>query len=215
MPDNISRIYTDIWRTMNQKESLILDSMESARMALVVVDMVNGFTSEGALQSDRIQKLIPGIAVLMEKCRDRNIPIIAFADSHPDNSPEFTAYPVHCQAGSSESQIVSELAAVGGYINIPKNSTNGFLEASFQIWLKENPKVNSYIVVGDCTDICVEQFCNTLKAYFNMKNLISRVIVPLNSVDTFDADFHPGDFYNYVALQIMAANGVEIVKAVV
>lgn len=215
MPNNIHCIYTDICQTMNEKEAVALNTLEPSQTVLVVIDMVNGFTREGALQSDRVEGLIPGIAVLMGNCKKKNIPIITFADSHPDNSPEFSAYPVHCRAGSSESQIVDELAAVGGYINIPKNSTNGFLEASFQTWLKENPQVINYIVAGDCTDICVEQFCNTLKAYFNMHNRVSRVIVPLNAVDTFDADFHPADFYHYVALQIMAGNGVEIVEAVV
>ena len=48
-------------------------------------------------------------------------------------------------------------------------------------------------MVGDCTDICILQFTTTLKAYFNMKNQNRRVIVPIDGVDTYDADEHDGD----------------------
>jgi nicotinamidase-related amidase len=194
---------------------LTLDSLPQGRTALVIVDMVNGFAREGALASPRVEALIPAIARLLEACRDRNMPVVAFADAHPTDSVEFQAYPPHCIAGTSESEMVAELKAVGGYTLIPKNSTNGFLEPAFQAWLQQHPAVDTFLVVGDCTDICVLQFALALKTDFTRRNRNVRIIVPADAVDTFDAPFHPGDFMHVIALNLMLGGGIEVVSRIV
>ena len=68
------------------------------------------------------------------------------------------------------------------------------------------------MVVGDCTDICVQQFAIAAKAWHNTRNLPLRVVVPLSLVDTFDADGHPADLMNVLALTAMQAGGVELVR---
>lgn len=204
----------DMLNTLLNKPSLAIKELNPEETALVIVDMVNGFTREGAMQSDRMVKLIPKVADLLVRCQNLNIPVIAFVDCHPVNSPEFIPYPPHCLDGSNESELVKELVDIGGYIRIPKNSTNGFLEEAFQKWLASNPQITTFIVVGGCTDICVEQFSNTLKAYFNQKNLFSRIIVPMDGVDTFGTPMHPGDVFQIVSLQIMSGNGIEIVTTI-
>lgn len=196
--------------TIQELPSLRVADLPGERTALVVVDMVKGFVCEGSLQSNRIAALIPEIKNVMVKCRERNIPILAFADTHPEDSPEFAAYPPHCLKGTSESEIVEDLAGLAQTV-IPKASTNGFLEEEFQQWLEDNPQIDTFVVVGDCTDICILQFVLTLKADFNRRHAASRVIVPVNAVDTFDADFHNGDLLNAVSLYIMWSGGVEVI----
>lgn len=192
--------------------SLELAGLEKEETALVIVDMVNGFTREGMLQSPRVEQLIPAIVSLMEKFQ--GYPIVAFADNHTDASPEFHSYPAHCLVGSSESELVSELKDLGGYLYIPKNSTNGFLEEQFQTWLRENAQIKNFIVVGDCTDICILQFASTLKGHFNRQNLEARIIVPMNAVDTYDLGLHNGDLTHIMALYYLTSYGVEVVKEV-
>lgn len=199
---------------LQTKPVLKLGDFNADDTVLVIVDMVNGFAKAGSLFSERVAALIPDIQNLMEKSIKQGISVIAFTDSHAETCPEFTSYPVHCLQDSTESELLEELREIGGYKLIPKNSTNGFLEEEFQQWLKDNSQIRNFIVVGDCTDICVEQFSNTVKAYFNMKNLDSRVIIPVNIVDTFETDTHDGELFNLVALSIMAGNGIEIVQSI-
>ena len=114
--------------------------------AVIVIDMINGFAREGALQSERVENLIAPVSQLMEKFR--YFPMIVFADSHPSDSPEFNSYPPHCLAGSSESEVVEELKDKVPYQLIKKNSTNGFLTTDFQAWLAANPQVKNFIVIS-------------------------------------------------------------------
>lgn len=204
----------DLYNTMTDLPAIRLKDLEVNRTAFVIVDMINGFTREGALMSPRAEKLIPQIAKLSKACDKLKIAKVAFADCHTDASPEFDAYPQHCLQGSSEAEIVDELKKIGGYTLIPKNSTNGFLEEQFQTWLKDNQHVDTFLITGVCTDICVMQFATTLKTWFNKQNKKTRMIVPVNAVDTYDLGIHNGDLTNVMALYSMQINGIELVACV-
>lgn len=193
---------------------LSLEELPDEQTALVIIDMVNGFTREGALKSSRVEEVIPAITELSKKCDNKGISKLAFADCHSDESPEFAAYPAHCLAGTFEGEIVDEIKEVGGYTLITKNSTNGFLEEEFQKWFQENRQINNFIITGDCTDICIQQFAITLKTWFDMHNRKVRVIVPINTVETYDLGLHNGDLLNVMALYNMITNGIEIVQSV-
>ncbi|CCC57710.1 cysteine hydrolase family protein [Caloramator australicus] len=199
---------------LEERPDLDIKELNSKETVLVIVDMINGFCKEGNLSSPRIKALIPETERILRLCKENEIKAIAFADSHSEDSPEFSSYPSHCVRGTWESEVVDELKEVAELKIINKNSTNGFLEDEFQDWLKNNPQIKNFIIVGDCTDICVEQFANTLKAYFNMKNIKARVIVPISAVETYDLGYHYAELLNIAALMIMAGNGVEIVKTV-
>lgn len=207
-------ILEQVFDTLDRLPAINLKDLDNKKTAFVIVDMINGFTREGTLKSPRVEALIPQIAVLSKACGSMEITKLAFADCHTGLSPEFGAYPVHCMSGTAESEMVDELKEAGGYILIPKNSTNGFHESQFQDWLKANPQIDTFIVVGDCTDICIQQFTVTLKTWFNMQNLKSRIIVPLNCVDTYDLGMHNGDLMDIMALYSMMGNGVEIVQEI-
>lgn len=204
----------EIYDLLSALPALNLKSLDSGHTALVIVDMINGFAREGVLKSPRVEALIPEIVRLSASCEESGIAKLAFADCHTGASPEFDAYPAHCLGGTSEGEMVREIKEVGGYTLIPKNSTNGFLEDAFQAWLLDNGRIDTFIVTGDCTDICVQQFAVTLKTWFNRQDRKSRVIVPVNAVDTYDLGLHNGDLMHVVALYTMMGNGVEVVRRI-
>lgn len=192
--------------------ALDLYTLDKTKIALVIIDMINGFTREGALKSPLVEAIIPQIDVLLRKCGGTGIKSIAFGDCHSSDSPEFDAYPPHCIHGTHEAEMVDELKKTGGYTYIAKASTNGAIEPEFDRFLIDNPDINTFIVTGDCTDICVMQFCLTVKTMFNRRGLVSRVIVPQNAVATFDAPGHDAELSSVVAFYILARNGIETVK---
>lgn len=204
----------EIYDLLAALPELALDSLDPEKTVLVIVDMINAFARTGPLQSPRVEALIPEVVRVLKLCRRRGIGAIAFADSHSRRSPEFDSYPAHALAGTAESEVVDEIKEVGGYTLFAKNSTNGFLEEGFQNWFSSHPHLENFIVVGDCTDICVQQFALSLKAYSNMRDERRRVIVPVNAVDTYDLGAHNGDLTHVMALFNMMGNGVELYSRV-
>jgi nicotinamidase-related amidase len=209
-----SKILENIYNTIENLEKVDLKSYDPKSAAFIVVDMINGFAREGALKSERVENLIPEIERLSRACDKMGITKIAFYDCHGEDSPEFAAYPPHCLRGTHESELVDELKEVGGFKLIGKNSTNGFIEDDFQAWLADNKFINKFILVGDCTDICILQFALSLMAYGNMMNKTFEIVVPVNCVDTFDLGIHNAEFMNEIALFIMMSNGIKIIKSI-
>jgi len=204
----------EIWELIAKLPEQQLNNLPAGQTALVMIDLVNGFARQGALHSSRVAELIPEIIRLIKACRELAIPILAFADCHTEKCPEFDVYPVHCLAGTLEGELVDEVKTVGGYTLILKNSTNGFLEEDFQKWLQENPRMTNFIITGDCTDICIQQFAITLKTWFNLHDKKARIIVPANAVETYDLGVHNADLMNMLALYNMLGNGIEVVQAI-
>lgn len=190
-----------------------LSSFDPTKTVLVLMDMINGFAVAGILASPRIGALIDPIARLAAACDAVKMPILAFADAHTPDSLELKSYPPHCMRGSEASQVCDAIAAAASFDIIEKNSTNGFVEPAFDSWRNAHPAINTYILVGDCTDICVSQFALTAKAYFNTRDLPSRIVVPTSLVDTFDGDGHDADLCNLLALYSMRQNGVELCRS--
>lgn len=195
-------------------ETLLLKSLEPEDTALVIIDMTNGFAREGLLASPRVGALIPEITSLAEACLSRHVPVIAPSDTHTPEAEEFQAYPAHCVAGSQESDLVIELKSLEGILRIAKNSTQIWHSQAFQDWFRDNNSRSTWILAGDCTDICVLQFALALKTFFQSENRPSRIIVPINAVNTFETPDHPGDLYHLMALALMDAGGIELVKGV-
>ncbi len=204
--------HLDLWYdTLASLPQVSVDSLDPSSTALVIVDMVNGFAREGAMSSPRVEKLVAPIASLASRCAGRGITVLAFADCHTPESLELETYPPHCLRGSEESRICGEiLEAAPSMTVIEKNSTDGFLEPAFEAWRREHEGIRTYVVVGDCTDICVQQFVLSAKAWHNARNMALRLIVPVDLVDTFDTTDHPAPVYNLTALITMAAAGAEL-----
>lgn len=201
-----------IYDMIDNLNSINLSELDTNKTILVILDVINGFVKSGSLYSPRNENLIVPISSLSQKCDEFGIKKLAFADTHAEGCQEFNFYPPHCIKGSYECKVVDEIEQ---YTLIPKNSTNGFLEKEFQDWLNLNKQINTFIIVGDCSDICVYQFATTLKAYFNTNDIASRIIVPEKLVNTFDMDLHNGDLMHIISLFSMHTNGIEIVKDII
>lgn len=203
---------SSLYDTFSALPDAPLAGFEASRSVLIVVDMINGFVKEGKLSSPRVFQINDRVAVLAKECLNRAIPVLAFADSHGAQSPEFLSYPCHCIAGTRESELTDELKKLDGLHVIKKNSTNGYLEPEFRDYLDKHPEKDTFLVTGCCTDLCVQQFCLTLKTAFNREDRPCRIVVPADLTATFDLPAHNGGFCDISAYFNMSINGIEIVK---
>lgn len=189
-----------------------ISNLNLSKTILFIVDMNNGFAKEGLLYSPRVENLIKPIENFSKHiCSDLNR-IIAFTDSHDENSIELLNYPTHCLKNSTESDIVDEIKDIKNLEIIQKNSTNGF----FVLNDIDFDDIDNIIIVGDCTDICIYQLSITLKSYFNQNNINKNIIVPMNLVDTYNIDnVHNAELLNIVFLNSMIQNGINVVKEII
>lgn len=194
--------------------ALEFSSLDKEKTLAVFVDIINGFINEGAMSSERVGDIIEPNAKLLKKCVSEGIPAAAFADCHKPDAAEFLSFPPHCVENTSESEIVDELKAIGGYTLIPKNSTNGFHEEKFRSLLGQHD-ADVFVVTGDCTDICVLQFCLALKTYFTQKNKNVKIIIPISCVETYDAPFHSSDLANLAAYKLLKDSGITFVSEII
>lgn len=178
---------------------------------IFIIDMNNGFAKQGALYSPRIESLIDPIVKFIEPITNKVNKIVAFTDTHVEDSIELKSYPTHCLKDDIESEIIDELKSLENIKVIPKNSTNGF----FALNEIDFNNTENIIIVGDCTDICIYQFAITLKSYFNENNIDKNIIVPMNLVDTYDIPgVHCAELLNIVFLNSMIQNGITVVKEI-
>jgi len=214
--NNLENKCKDFTKTLDKEFSNIsyvdLKELDNKKTVLVIMDMINGFAKKGSLMDKRITELIPGIVKLQKEMIKEGFEVLAFADYHDENSPEFNSFPIHCLADSEESEVIDEIKEIGGYNLIHKNSTNGFFAPKFQEWFSKNQDKDTYVLVGDCTDICIMEFGLTIKAYFDQMNKNVNVIVPKDLVDTYDLGAHDGDIINLAAMHIMQNAGIKIVS---
>ncbi|MGN0693226.1 MAG: cysteine hydrolase family protein [Oscillospiraceae bacterium] len=195
-------------------ESVSLESFIPEETMLVIVDIVNGFVREGAMASPRVEDIIPPTAELLRRCNAEGIFSAALADCHSESCAEFSAFPPHCIRGTSESEVVDEIRSVGGYELVEKNSTNGFHEEKLRRLIDGHEKVNTFIVVGDCTDICVMQLCLSLKTFYTASDRKCRIVIPADCTETYDSPLHSADFANIAAYKLMSDSGIEFVSTI-
>ena len=193
--------------------SMSISALDPEKTGLIIVDVVNGFVRQGAMASPLVEDIIPPIVSLMEKCKSRGIPITAFADCHSEGCAEFSSFPPHCIENTAESELVDEIKNQGGYSLIKKNSTNGFHEEEFKRQLESSGR-DTFIVTGDCTDICVLQLCLAMKTWFTQQDKTAEIIIPLNCTETYDAPVHDADFMNIAAYKIMKDSGIKFVSEI-
>lgn len=198
---------------LNNVEEFCIDN----KSVLFIIDMNNGFAKSGPLSSKRVEKLIPSIVEDVEIFNSFNNPIIAFTDSHKKECLEFKSYPIHCLENSYESEIVEEIKQFNDIMIIKKSSTNAFLEEETKKYIDSFVRdgYKNFVLCGCITEVCVKQFAQTLKAYLNVINKDINVIVPINSVDTYDSPEHNADIINLFSFYEMNSCGIKIVKNII
>ncbi|MEF3275871.1 MAG: cysteine hydrolase [Chloroflexus sp.] len=218
----LERWYNDL--PVVDLEAIVGDTPE--RVVLCSIDMINGFCKEGPLAGPRVGALVEPVVQLFKRAYEIGVrAFILTQDTHDPATPEFAAYPPHCVAGTAESQTIRELAELpfaDQITVIEKNSLSSHLGTRFNDWLAEHPHINTFVLVGDCTDLCVYSAAMHLRLEANAFNLYRRVIVAANAVDTFDTPVtvarelgiyaHDGDLHHVLFLHHMAQNGIEVVN---
>lgn len=218
------------WLRAWQQElrTAVVEQPEEA--ALVVVDMVNGFCKWGQLSSGRIGSLIPGVVELLNSAHLAGVRHYLVAeDTHRPGDPEFAAFPRHCVRGSGEEETVDEIrslpfASSFRYFDKPTLSMTIDTSAEEAIERLLGVGITTFVLAGDCTDLCVYQSAAFLRLKANAREVPARVIVPAAHVDTYDLPLgsapagvlpHPGDLIHKIFLYHLALLGCEVVKDVV
>ena len=201
-----------------------------ARTAVLAVDLIVGFAYKGALASPRVAKIVPPAARLLQRAYDAGVRhFILTQDCHPPDAPEFDSFGAHCLCGSQEAQTVPALLDLpfsDQFETLPKNSLSSAIGTRLDAWLNaHHADVDTFIVVGDCTDLCVYQLAMHLRLRANARGYAQRVIVPADCVQTYDLPVdiaqnlgimpHDGDLMHAVFLYQLALNGVEVAASLI
>jgi nicotinamidase-related amidase len=216
--------YLSGWESNLPRYHFGTGGVDVARTALLSVDLVNGFCTEGPLASSRVKNIIAPVVRLFEQAWSAGVGHYALLqDSHEDSALEFSAFPPHCRAGTSQADTVPEIRVLPFFqvmAVIRKNTIHSGLNTGLDAWLSQRPEVDTMIIVGDCTDLCVYQLAMHLKLRANAYHHPVRVIVPADCVDTYDIPVdmaarigampHPAELLHTFFLYHMALNGIEV-----
>jgi nicotinamidase-related amidase len=223
--------YVETW--LDDRPSVSLSDVISHaggpdRVAIVSVDLIVGFCHSGPLSSLRVAVILPAVREMLTMAHALGVRKIAVAqDTHREDAEEFAAFPAHCVAGTPEAEMVEELSTLPfaeSFRIIRKNSISSLIAPEFANWELESGSIHTYVVVGDCTDLCVYQAAMALKTRSASEHRGQRIIVPANCVATYDlpvedaraigAQPHEGDLLHHIFVHSMALNGVDVVAEV-
>ena len=194
-------------------------------VALITVDAVKGFCSQGPMSSERVGRIVPEIARIIKAAAAAGVGNYIFTcDSHQPDSREFSLWPVHCVEGTPEAELedgLLKLDVADKFTIIPKPSINSLICTELANKLDEI-KPKALVVMGDVTDLCFYQLATNLKMLAIAKGWDCRVIAPLSAVETYDTPIsvakelgilpHDAEFINAFFSYHLQVTGVEVVK---
>ncbi|MAT45766.1 MAG: nicotinamidase [Anaerolineaceae bacterium] len=219
--------YLSEWYENLPAENLEQLLQQPEKAAILSVDVLKGFCSVGPLSSPRVGKIVQPIVRLMSQAWGLGLRhIILNQDTHEPDAVEFNSWPPHCVRGTEEAETVSEIRALPFFkkmVIFEKNSIASGMSPELNQWLLEHPEVETFIVVGDCTDLCTYQLAMWLRLEADSNQKQRLVIVPENCVQTYHLSTqealqigimpHPGDFTHLVFLNHMVLNGIKVVAS--
>ena len=218
--------FLETWQNELPRYNLVDVISHPERVAILSMDMVNGFCKAGALASPRVNTLIPNICALFTTAWENGVRhIILTQDTHDPDAIEFEAFAPHCVRGTTEAETIiefKELPFFDRMLIFEKNSISSNINTGLNAWIESHPEVDTWLLVGNCTDICVYQSALFLRLQANELRLRRRVIIVQDCVNTYDLSVetakalntmpHDGDFFHTTFLYHMALNGVEVVQ---
>ena len=203
---------------------------DPARAALISVDVVNGFCYEGPLSSPRIAGIVAPIAALMRAAHAAGVTrFVLVQEAHAPHAPEFAQFGPHCVRGTPQAETVAAFQALplaDSFVVLGKNSISPAEGTDLRAWLDAPAQapVDTFLAVGDCTDLCLYQLGMFLKLRANAADRPARVIVPADCVQTYDLPVaaaaaigalpHAGDLLHLIFLYHLALNGCTVVRHV-
>mgnify|MGYP002630807134 CR=1 FL=1 len=217
-------------------------SIEGARVGLIVVDAGVAFTRVGNLADPT--HMVPMVHRIGERWKElsglgERLHTLLFLDTHHPDIPE-PPYPPHGIIGTGEEDLDPDLLWLldqSRVTVIRKDCINGFVgaidrktgENAFCSWVKDN-RLDTLLVCGDCTDICVSDFVVSALSARNHGLLTPhdpdtereayvagitglRIVVLTDACETFDAPgFHDRKAAHHVGLWLMASRGAELTE---
>lgn len=215
-------------------------ALGTRRPGLIIVDEIVGFAEIGAgplapmAPCEQVARMLAETDRLARAFVAAGRPILALLDSHEPGKPE-PPYPPHCELGSGEEELVEELAWLADEplaTLLQKDCINGFVGAidaatganSLTAWATAH-RLDTLIVVGICTDICVMDLVLTLLSARNhgLAPTLDDVVVYEPGCATYDLPLaaaidlgldptavHPRDLYHHIGLKMMAMRGAII-----
>ena len=143
-------------------------SLDPARCAVLVVDMINEFCKPGG------KMVLPGYEVLVEPqlrvieaARAAGAPVIWIHDSHRKNmrrDREFLKRTPHGEEGTWATEIIDDLGARPDEIHVIKHRYSSFFQTDLDLVLKDM-LIDQVVVFGVVTNICVRSTVHD--AFFN------------------------------------------------
>jgi len=230
------------------------------RVGLIVVDVVRGFTRSGNLSDPRsMAPMVQAIGTLVRALDDRlgeRLHLLMLRDCHHPDVPE-PPYPPHCIVGTGEELLDPDLAWLADRSQttvVDKDCINGLVGAMRSVdsadgrlwrnllvdWVVEQ-EIETLVIAGDCTDICVSDLTVALLSARNhgmltraLPDARERYVAAITSMPiyvylpgcaTYDLDppgplpagqeprRHPGPLAQHVGLWLMASRGAELIDA--
>jgi len=179
---------------------------------LVVVDVINGFVVEGALADPSIAGIVPEIKTLIEEFQAKGGRVVFIKDSYTEDCEEFKHFPAHCIKGTKESELVDELKPYETPENsYEKNEVNAMSINRFREDITEMENLKHVVVVGCCTDICIQACAESMQEYFTEFGRETEIFVPENAVTTFRGEEDDADERSAEAFASMRRCGVNVV----
>ena len=126
------------WFTALEPRPLAEIAADPASVAIFSADMVVGFCDSGNLASPRIDALTEPVVELFTRSHGLGVrDFVLLQDTHDPDTPEFAAWPVHCVAGTDESETFrrSRNYHSADFTVIPKNAFGPGFGTNFDEWL--------------------------------------------------------------------------------
>jgi nicotinamidase-related amidase len=134
--------------------------IDAKRAAVLVIDMQRDFVDPGApIAAPGATDLIPRINRLTARARTLGMPVIFTQEMHRADKSDFGIElefePSHCLEGTSGMELTERLeVAPTDYRVLNKRRYDAFLGTDLETLLR-SLRVESLLVAGVCTDICV------------------------------------------------------------
>jgi len=153
-------------------------------MNLMIVDMLEGFTRNGALSSPRVEALIPLQVKFIEQMPKDSFIVLA-CDSHQEGDSELKRTPKHCMRGTDEANVCPEIlnaikARGTPYEIVIKRTHSAFFHTSLDAIINARSEGDDWVIFGCVTDICI--VANLIELDYRGKN----VTIVRDLVDTYD-----------------------------
>jgi nicotinamidase-related amidase len=179
--------------------------VDSARTALLVIDMQNDFVKQGgSLLVPDAEKTVPAIKGLLEFARASRMHIVYSQDTHRQGDPEWEIWPEHCREGSWGWEIVAELAPCVDETVVRKVRHDAFygtpLDHLLRLW-----GIDPLAICGTLANIGVQYTAAsaTLRRY--------AVVIPcdaISALEPFDLEASLRQTAFVFAGRVTTANGV-------